>query len=87
MENQNEKRPKGQRILAMIGVVCLVALYIVTLISAVFTTPATKGLFMACIFSTVAIPVMLYGYILVYRALKSKNEDLNKWRGQRIGGN
>ncbi len=78
MENQKEKRPKGQRILAMIGVVFLVALYVVTLISAIFTTPATKGLFMACIFSTVAIPVMLYGYILVYRALKNKNKDLNR---------
>ncbi len=78
MEKQKETRPKGQRILAMIGVVFLVAIYVVTLISAIFTTPATKGLFMACIFSTVAIPVMLYGYILIYRALKSKNKDINK---------
>ncbi|MFA9462980.1 MAG: hypothetical protein ACERKN_01690 [Velocimicrobium sp.] len=67
---KKEKRPKGQRVLAMIGVVFLLALYVITLISAIFTTPATKGLFMACIFSTVAIPVMIYGYILVYRILK-----------------
>jgi len=78
MDKQKGTRPKGQRILAIVGVVLLVALYVITLLSAIFTTPATKGLFMACIFSTVAIPVMLYGYILVYRALKNKSNDLNQ---------
>ena len=78
MEKENKIRPKGQRILAIIGVVCLVALYIVTLISAIFTTPGTKGLFMACVYSTVAIPIMIYGYMLVYRILKKKNSEINE---------
>lgn len=69
-EGKENTPGKVQRILAMLGVIFLVLLYVVTLISAIFTTPATKGLFMACIFSTVAIPIMLYGYVLVYRILK-----------------
>lgn len=69
-ENKNEKRPKSQRILAIVGVIFLVSLYVVTLLSGIFTTPATKGLFMACIFSTVAIPIMIYAYMLIYKILK-----------------
>lgn len=71
---EKEKRPKIQRILAILVVILLVGLYGVTLISAIFTTPATKGLFMACIFATVAVPVMIYGYILVYKVLKNRKK-------------
>lgn len=78
MEKETKTRSKGQRILAIIGVVLLVALYVVTLISAIFTTPATKGLFMACIFSTVAVPIMLYAYMMVYRMLKRRAEEEKK---------
>lgn len=70
-----DKTKKVKRIAAMAGVIFLAGLYIAALISAIFTTPATKGLFMACIFSTVAIPVIGYGYILMYRILKKKKEE------------
>ncbi|MDK2807722.1 MAG: hypothetical protein PWP24_455 [Clostridiales bacterium] len=76
MSKESKERPKSQRIVAVIGIIVLVSLYIATLISAIFTTPATKGLFMACIFSTVAIPVMIYAYMLVYRLLKKKRDEI-----------
>jgi uncharacterized BrkB/YihY/UPF0761 family membrane protein len=64
---------KVKRITALIGVVLLVGLYITTLISAIFIPVATAGLFKACVFSTITVPVMLYAYILVYRVLKNRN--------------
>lgn len=78
MEENKKKRPKGQRIIAIVGVVLLAALYLITLISAIFTTPATQGLFKACLFSTVAVPFMIYGYMLIYRLLKQKGEEMSQ---------
>lgn len=62
-----------KRILCLAGVIFLLGLYLVTLISAFFTTKATAGLFKACVFSTIIIPILLYGYILIYRVLKNNN--------------
>lgn len=64
-----------KQIVSIICVIGLLSLYIITLISAFFTTPATAGLFKACIFSTVAIPVFLYAYLLIYRILKNNNQN------------
>lgn len=61
---------KLQRILALCGALLLAGLYIVTLISAVLATPYSAGLFKACLFSTVFIPIMIYAILLVYRVLK-----------------
>lgn len=78
MKKETKTKSKVQRVLAMLGVFFLIALYIITLVSAIITTPATKGLFMACVYSTIAIPVMLYAYMLVYRVLKKQNEKINE---------
>lgn len=69
-----------KRIICLIGVIFLLGLYLTTLISAFFTTPATAGLFKACIFSTIVIPILLYAYLLIYRVLKNSNshQDKNK---------
>ena len=44
---------KTKRILALIGVVLLIALYLVTLILAFFASPATKGWLMASLACTI----------------------------------
>lgn len=36
---------------------------------------ATPQLFKACIYATVAVPVMFYAYLLMYRILKKKADD------------
>ena len=61
---------KLQRILALIGVILLAGLYLITLVSAIFATPYSAGLFKACLFSTVFIPIMIYAILLIYRVLK-----------------
>lgn len=67
---------KAKRIFALIGVILLLALYLVTLVSAIFTTPATAALFKVCIFSTMVLPIIFYLGTLVFHVFERK-EDYN----------
>ena len=53
---------KGQRVFAMIGVIFLLALYLVTLISALTTSPATPALFKMCICSSFLLLFIFWLY-------------------------
>lgn len=65
---------KIKRILALIGVVLLAALYLSTLFFALFDSPNTMGMFKASIAATILVPVLLYAYTLFYR-LSHKNDN------------
>ena len=60
---------KSRRILAMAGVVLLLGLYLITLILACLGKDFFP-MFMAPLFSTLAIPVLIWLYGMVYRWLK-----------------
>ena len=60
---------KAQRILAIIGVVLLLGLSLITLVFA-FLGKDFFPMFMASLFSTFAIPVMIWLYGMVYKWLK-----------------
>ena len=67
-ENRGEKRPassypRGVRIMAAVGAVLLVIMYIITLIAALTTSPASGGLFKACVGGSLLLPIMLWLYI------------------------
>lgn len=66
------KHTQLQRILALAGVVLLVSLYILTFIAALTASPSSNGFFMASLFSTVAVPGLLYAMNLVYQMLSKK---------------
>lgn len=66
---------KGKRILAMAGVICLVILYVITLVSAVFATPATKDFFMLSLVATIMIPLLVYVYMLIARLIFGKDSE------------
>ena len=66
---------KWKRILAWIGIILLLLLYVCTLVSAIFVTPATQGFFKASLLATIMIPILLYGYLLVYRVIKGRNNE------------
>ncbi len=76
-----------KRIVAIIGIAILVILYIVTLISAIFTTPATPELFKACVYATVIVPVLFYAYLLIYKVLKQRSEDSKKEMDEALAKN
>lgn len=71
---------KVKQILAIIGVILLVGLYLSTLILAIFGNSNTMNLFIASIVATVIIPVLIWAYSMIYRLLKnhySQRKDLS----------
>lgn len=64
---------KLKRVFAIIAVILLVGLYGSTLVFALSDSPNASYLFKASIFCTVIIPIMLYGYMIVYRIFSGKN--------------
>lgn len=68
---------KVKRILAILTVVFLLSLIGINVYAAFTASPASHALFQASLYSIVVIPIMIYGYILVYRLLKRYAEDKN----------
>ncbi len=69
---------KVKRILALLAVILLVAMYGSTLVFALMDHPQAKGLLMASIYCTIAVPVLLYAISLVTKLLKEKNRTMQK---------
>lgn len=80
MTDKNSKdttqRKTSFRILALIGVLLLAALYGSTLVLALLNNPNANNLFMASIASTIIIPVLIYAYQFIYRLLKQKKDPV-----------
>ena len=66
---------KTKRILAIIGVVLLVALYGSTLVFAIFDRTKSLGFLKASIACTILLPVLLYAYTLIYKLINKKNRE------------
>ena len=63
---------KLKRIFALIGVILLVGLPITTFVAALCESVFAHQLFLASLFSTMVVPIMLYAYALVYKVVKGK---------------
>lgn len=72
---------KVKQVLALVGVILLVSLYIITVICAVTDNSGTMRMFTASIVATVVIPVLIWVYTFIYKLLKdhygpdSRRED------------
>lgn len=64
---------KKQRIAALCGIILLVALYIFTLIAAIFNFDGTGNLLKACLFATIAVPILIWVYIWMYGVWTKKH--------------
>lgn len=64
---------KTKRILAIIGVILLVALYLGTLVLAILGKDFFP-MFMAALSTTIALPVILWLYTLMQQSRKDKKE-------------
>jgi len=69
---------KGKRILALAGAAFLAGLYLMTLVLAVFATPAARDFFRISLLATIIIPLIIYIYMLVYRLLSKNKGDGKK---------
>lgn len=65
---------KVKRIAALIGVILIISMYIITLISAFIATEKAPGLFLASIFSSIVIPIMLWFFIKIYGWVHKEND-------------
>ena len=64
---------KLRRILALLGVVILVGMYVITLVFALSSSPNASNMLMASIVCTVIVPCLLYGMILITRVLDNRH--------------
>lgn len=62
---------KIKQILAILGCILLVGLYVSTLIFALIGSEDTMNLFRASVYATVVVPVLIWAYSLIYRLLKN----------------
>ncbi|OYP44919.1 hypothetical protein CG709_03945 [Lachnotalea glycerini] len=63
---------KIKQILAMVGVIFLVGLYVMTFIFALIKSPNSTNLFKASFYATIVIPILIYAYKLIFNYLKKK---------------
>lgn len=73
---------KVKQILAILGVVLLLGLYVITLIMAITDNTSTLSMLEASVVATILIPILMWSYSFIYRLLKKyygsdkdKNED------------
>ena len=66
---------KGKRILSLIGIILLVALYAVTIIAAIFDNTNTMRYLSASLMATVVVPVFIWVYQLIYRLVRNRKKD------------
>lgn len=63
----------SKQVVAMIGIILLVLLYVVTLIAAIVDRSASGRLFWVCLYATVAIPILIWIYTWMYGKLTRKH--------------
>lgn len=69
---------KSKRIMALIGAILLVLLYVSTLIFAFIDSVVSQKLLMAAIAATILLPVLLYFYSLFSRTSHTDDSDSNE---------
>lgn len=73
-EGEKKERSRLQRILALVGVFLLLALYVATFVSAVLSSPASHGLFLASLTCTMVIPLAIYVLRWLLRVFGNKKK-------------
>lgn len=64
---------KKQRIAALVGIILLVLLYVITLICAIFNFDGAGKMFRISLFCSIALPILIWGYIWIYGKLTEKH--------------
>ena len=69
---------KVKQILAIIGIVVLVGLYVSTIVCALSSSDNFMNLLLASVYATVIIPVLIWAYSFTYKLLKKDRDDEEK---------
>ncbi len=71
-------KKRGKQILAMAGVIILIGIYIALFFTSIFDDPDHMSMFLGCVCTVIAVPIMIWGYLTVIRLLgknKEKSEE------------
>ena len=66
---------KSKRVLALLGAILLVLLYVGTLVFALIDHPLASGLFKAAVAATILVPVILYGFLMFRTLVRHEDGD------------
>lgn len=66
---------KVKQILAIIGIIVLVGLYVSTIVCALSASDNFMNLLMASIYASVIIPVLIWAYSFIYKLIKKDSKD------------
>lgn len=69
---------KVKQILAIIGIVVLVGLYVSTIVCALSSSDNFMNLLLASVYATVIIPVLIWAYSFIYKLLKKDRDNEEK---------
>ena len=72
---QNMKKVK--QILAILGIIVLVGLYVSTIICALSASDNFMNMLMTSIYASVIIPVLIWAYSFIYKLIKKDSEEKN----------
>ena len=74
-EERKQRMKKAKSITCIIGVILLIGLYIITLIFSITDNTQAKSWLSASLYATVAVPILLYAFLLITRQLKNRNQE------------
>ena len=69
---------KVKQVAAIIICIMLVGMYVVSFIAAIMAKPQAHGLFMASVGMTIMIPLLLYGYTVIYKVIHPEKSEYNE---------
>ncbi len=70
--DKTKKKITSKQVVAIIGILLLVLMYLATLIAAIADSSASGRLFWICLYATVAIPLLVWVYTWMYGKLTGK---------------
>ena len=61
--SKDNKNDKVRRVVAWVGIIIVLAMYVLTFISALLSSPAANGMFLASLTLTIIIPAAIFVFL------------------------
>lgn len=71
-----KKKLTGKQILAIIGLLILVGMYVASFVCAILARPEAMGMFMTSLAMTIVIPVLMYLLLLMIKNREAKKGEM-----------
>ncbi|MBQ9118723.1 MAG: hypothetical protein IJY09_01560 [Lachnospiraceae bacterium] len=68
------KKSKAARVVAILGIVLLLGMYVATFVAAITASPYASRMFMGCLLCTVFVPIFLHILIRMFQMMSEKKE-------------